>query len=216
VAHPFKERLLRPPRLLYAILDAGLCPGAELVATGNELLEAGIDLLQLRAKGLPAGEFLEAARQLVPYCRRHGVPFLVNDRLDLALAAGADGVHLGTSDLPYPAARELLGNELLLGCSTHDLREIRQAEGLADYLGFGAMFATKTRSDSRIRGPQALTEAVAATTLPIFAIGGIEAAKLGQLRGCGMAGIAVASALLEGPSRRAAVGRLREVLQTLG
>jgi thiamine-phosphate pyrophosphorylase len=78
------------------------------------------------------------------------------------------------------------------------------------------MFRTKTRPDSLIRGPQALTEAVAATTLPIFAIGGIEAANLGQLRGCAMAGVAVASALLEGPSRRAAVGRLREVLQTLG
>jgi len=216
VAHPFKERLLRAPRLLYAILDAGLCPGEGLVPTGIELLEAGIDLLQLRAKGLPAGEFLKAARQLVPLCQQHGVPFIVNDRLDIALVAGADGVHLGSSDLPYPAARELLGDDLLLGCSTHDLHEIRQAEGVADYLGFGAMFRTKTRSDSRIRGRQALTEAVAATTLPIFAIGGIDAAKLGQLRGCEIAGVAVASALLQGPSRRAAVGRLREALQTLG
>ncbi len=216
MAHPFTERLHRPPRLLYAILDAGLCSFSDLVATGAELLEAGVELLQLRAKTLPAGEFLKAARQLVPYCRDHGVPFIVNDRLDVALAAGADGVHLGTSDLPYAAARELLGAELLLGCSTHDLDEIRQAEGVADYLGFGAMFATNTRPDSRIRGPQALTEAVAATTLPIFAIGGIEATNLGQLRGCEMAGVAVASALLEGPSRRDAVGRLREVLQTLG
>jgi thiamine-phosphate diphosphorylase len=207
---------LGPQVLLYAILDAGLCEATALVESGAALLEAGVDLLQLRGKELSARELLEASRQLLPRCREAQVPFLVNDRLDVALAAGADGVHLGQADLPFAAARELMGSELILGGSTHDLAEIREAEAVADYLGFGALFPTNTRPDSRIRGPQALTEAVAATTLPMFAIGGIEVENLGQLKGCGMAGIAVASALLRGSSRREAVERLRRALQTLG
>jgi len=198
--------------MLYAILDAGLVHAEELVTTGERLLEAGVDLLQLRAKEVPGGRFLDWARRLLPRCREAGVPLILNDAVDVALASGADGVHLGQHDLPIRAARSLLGPGVLVGWSTHDPSEVAATPDGVDYLGIGSIHPTATRARSRVIGGEALTEAREATTLPIFAIGGITAENLPALGRYGFRGVAVASALLTAPSVDSAVRRLREAL----
>ncbi len=213
MSHPFGERLRRRPPLLYGILDGGLMRDQDLVPVGKAWAEAGVDLLQLRAKDWGAGPLLEAAEALLPELRAAGVPLILNDRVDVALICGADGVHLGQTDMPAAEARALLGPDRLLGWSTHDATELGAIPPEADYLGFGAIYATQTRQNSRIRGPEALTEAQVATTLPVFAIGGIDAENLVPLGVYGIAGVAVASALLQGVSPRETVTRLRSALQ---
>lgn len=195
MAHPFAARLRQGPPLLYALVDAGLCAPGALVGHAEALARAGVDLVQLRAKGWEGGALLAAAEAMLERLRPLGVPLLVNDRVDVALAARADGVHLGQSDLPVAAARSLLGSDVLIGWSTHDLDEIRSAPAQADYLAFGSIFATQTRAGSRVVGPAALTAARAASTLPLLAIGGIRPQNVHHLGGLGLTGVAVASGL---------------------
>jgi thiamine-phosphate pyrophosphorylase len=163
----------------------------------------GVDLIQLRAKDWGAGRMLALTQALLPALREQGIPLIINDRLDLALVSGADGVHLGQEDLPAAEARALLGPDRLLGWSTHDAVEVAEAPPEADYLGFGAIYPTLTRKDSRVGGPEALTGITEATTLPIFAIGGIDAENLLPLGVYRIAGVAVASALRGSPSEAA-------------
>ena len=142
-------------------------------------LDGGVTCLQLREKTASAGEILALARTLLPLCRARWVPLLINDRVDIALAAGADGVHLGQEDLPLPEARALLGPDRILGATAHTVEEAlrAQAEG-ADYLGVGAMFPI-----------------CAAVSIPVVAIGGVNAQNLPTLAGTGIAGAAVVSAI---------------------
>jgi thiamine-phosphate pyrophosphorylase len=212
MAHPFAERLRRRPAILYALVDAGLLPRDQLAAHAWELAREGVDLVQLRAKGWEAGALLACAQELLARLRPLGVPLLINDRADVALAGGADGVHLGQDDLPVRYARQLLGPDALIGWSTHALEEIRRAPREADYLAFGSVFATTTRADSVVVGPAALTAAVAASTLPLLAIGGIRPENVDRLAGLGLAGIAVASGLTRGDSAPGAVPAFRAAL----
>lgn len=212
MAHPFVERLRAEPPVLYAILDAGLVEEDRLVAEGRALARAGVDAVQVRAKHMRGGHLLAVVEALLPALRERRVPLIVNDRADVALAAGADGVHLGQTDLPPDAARALLGSEALVGLSTHSLEEVRAAPGCVDYLGFGAMFATRTRKGSRIAGVEALTRAVAATTLPTLAIGGLRPDNVHELQGAKAAGVAVASALVPIDHRAGAVAAFRTAL----
>ena len=198
--------------LLYALLDTGLVEPRRAVGFGLELAAAGVDLIQLRGKGLESSVMLSIAQGLLPTLRDRRIPLVVNDRVDVALAAGADGVHLGQDDLPADEARRLLGPDKLLGWSTHSHAEVCATPAAADYLGFGAMFATSTRRGSWIAGPRALPEALAATTLPTFAIGGIDAENAMELGTYGLAGIAVAAALVQGHSREDDVRALRRAL----
>jgi thiamine-phosphate pyrophosphorylase len=160
-------------------------------------LEAGVTVVQLRAKNMPAGETFALARELGSQCRSRGVVFLVNDRLDVALAAGADGVHLGQDDLPLAVARQVAGPDFILGASTHSLAEALAAEREgADYLGFGAMYPTTTKKGvTAPQGPEALRTVVSSVRLPVIAIGGIKPSHLPEIRAAGAAGAAVISAL---------------------
>ena len=213
MAHSFVSRLRqgRPP-LLYAIVDARLCGAEQVVDRAMTLVESGVDLLQLRAKEIGAGVFAEWARTILGSCRQRGIPLIINDRVDVALSVEADGVHLGADDLPVSAARSLLGPDVLVGWTAHDQKEVVGALSGADYLGFGAVFPTQTRENSRIVGPEALTGARRATTLPIFAIGGIDAENLGRLGTYGIAGVAVASGLFRGRSSANTVLDLKKTL----
>ena len=212
MAHRFTSRLQSRTPLLYAIVDASLVGGEEIVAVSERLVEAGVDLVQLRAKKVGSGTMLQWVRAMLPVCRAREVPLIVNDRVDVALVAGADGVHLGEDDLPPSAARRLLGPDVLVGWSTHGLRQVREAPSEADYLGLGAIHPTRTRRHSRVIGGEALTRAREATRLPIFAIGGLNAGNIAELGGLGLNGVAVASALLGGPSVESAVRDLRAAL----
>ena len=182
---------------LYAVTDRRALPaGVTLAQAVVAALDGGVTCLQLREKTASAGEILALARTLLPLCRARRVPLLINDRVDIALAAGADGVHLGQEDLPLPEARALLGPDRILGATAHTVEEAlrAQAEG-ADYLGVGAMFPTGTKTDTVPTSADTLKAICAAVSIPVVAIGGVNAQNLPTLAGTGIAGAAVVTAI---------------------
>ena len=197
---------------LYLITDRHQVPtGRTLVDTVEAALRGGVRGVQLREKDLSAAALLPLARDLRTMTRRYGAKLLINDRIDVALAVEADGVHLGGHSLPTFLARRLLGPERLIGVSTHRLAEISTAaaDG-ADFVTFGPVFTTPSKADyGPPLGINALHAACAAAPLPVFALGGIKAAHLSSLRGCGCHGIAVISAIIAAPSPEEATQSLR-------
>lgn len=179
-----------PP--LYAILDPEQTRGRPAERVLAALLEAGVSILQLRVKSLPPVDFLELAKQARAVTRAHGCKLIINDRVDIALACGADGVHLGQDDLPLRAGRKLMGQKII-GISTHDLDQARAAErDGADYIGFGPMFGTRTKATGyEARGPEMLQQIRRAVTLPIVAIGGITEANVQEVWQAGADSVAI-------------------------
>ena len=158
------------------------------------LADAGITLIQLRAKALAAGPLTELACSLVASLETRGCRLVVNDRVDAVLASGAAGVHLGEEDLPVAAARELLGAESIVGYSTHAIDDIRRAPAGASYLGFGPVFESPTKAGAREpRGLDRLAAACRATPLPVAAIGGVTLATAPDVWAAGAASCAVIS-----------------------
>jgi thiamine-phosphate pyrophosphorylase len=169
---------------------------------------AGAGVVQVREKGVPDGDLIEAVRAVAPAVRAAGALLLVNDRVEVALAAGADGAHVGPEDMPVAEARRLLGPDLLLGATTHDLAQARRAaaDG-ADYVGIGPVFPTDTKGvPVRAIGPEAAGRVAAAIGIPVFAIGGITPANAGRVRAAGCDRLAVCAAILgsEDPGGEAA------------
>ena len=179
-----------PP--LYAILDPEQTRGRPAQRVLAALLEAGVSILQLRVKSLPPVDFLELAKQARAVTRAHGCQLIINDRVDIALACGADGVHLGQDDLPLSAGRKLMGQKII-GISTHDFDQARAAERAgADYIGFGPMFGTRTKATGyEARGPEMLQQIRRAVTLPIVAIGGITEANVQEVWQAGADSVAI-------------------------
>lgn len=164
---------------LYAIADTLGRPELSFVDLAEKICAGGAKLLQLRMKDLPTREFLSVAHTVREICRQYGCTLIVNDRADIALAVGADGVHLGQEDLPLAAARKVLGPDKVIGISTHDPEQARAAarDG-ADYIGFGPLFSTSTKATGySARGLDQLREIRALVSLPIVAIGGITAER---------------------------------------
>jgi thiamine-phosphate pyrophosphorylase len=190
----------RLPSRLYAIADAAAA-GGDVVEIASRILAGGARILQLRWKEANAAELVVAARECRRLTRRHDALFLVNDRVDVALASEADGVHLGQNDLPLHAARRLLGRERWIGVSTHDPAQARAAEvGGADYVGFGAIYATRSKPGATApQGLARLREVRGAVGLPIVAIGGIDAARARDVIGAGADAVAMISALVASP-----------------
>ncbi len=169
------------PSRLYAIVDSAQTGGRPLAPVIDAMLAGGVSVLQLRVKDRPADEFLRMALTAREQTARAGCLFIVNDRVDIALAVQADGVHLGQEDLPLDAARPLVGDKLI-GISTHSLEQAEAAErGGADYIGFGPMFPTRTKETGYAsRGPSMLESVRARVGIPIVAIGGITAENVAQ------------------------------------
>ncbi len=196
---------------LCVITDAKLASGRGHVAIAQAALAGGADMIQLRDKAGDLRELLPQARAIQALCRSQGAIFIVNDRLDLALAAGADGVHLGQDDLPAAAARHLLGPGRILGVSTHTLEQAEAAEKVgADYIGFGPMFATGTKDTGYSpRGLEALRGVRTAVRLPILAIGGITPESVAEVIIAGATAPAVISAIAAAPEIAAAADAFR-------
>jgi len=196
-----------PP--LYAILDPEHTRGrpAERVLIG--LLEAGVSILQLRVKSLPPVDFLELAKDARTATRAHDCKLIINDRIDIALACDADGVHLGQDDLPLSAGRKLMGKKIV-GISTHDLDQARAAErGGADYIGFGPMFGTQTKATGYdARGAAMLKQIRGAVRVPIVAIGGITEENVQQVWQAGADSVAIISDILHNDDPGAKVMRI--------
>ncbi|HSQ12189.1 MAG TPA: thiamine phosphate synthase, partial [Candidatus Deferrimicrobium sp.] len=184
-----------PP--LYAILDPEQIKGRAIEELLRDLLRAGVKMIQLRAKSLAANEFLALANLVRSETEAHNCRLIVNDRADIAMACNADGVHLGQDDLPLHAGRTLLGNKII-GISTHDIEQARQAQrDGADYIGFGPMFGTQTKNTGySARGIDMLKEIRAAVAIPIVAIGGINEHNVRQVWQAGADSAAIISDIL--------------------
>ena len=201
---------LEPSRLrLYAVTDRTWLRGGTLADAVAAALRGGATLVQLREKTLDPADLLSEARQLTALCRAHGVPLVVDDNVEIALAAGADGVHVGQSDMDARRARALLGPDRILGVSAHNAAEAlaAQADG-ADYLGCGAAFVTGTKLDAHPVSAETMCAVTAAVDIPVVAIGGIDAGNILQLQGRGLAGVAVVSGIFAQPDLTAAAREL--------
>lgn len=196
---------------LYLVADTEFAAGRDLPALVSAAVEGGATVVQLRSKGLPLRDLLELADWITGRLQGAGVPLLVNDRVDVALACGAAGVHLGQEDMPVPAARKILGAERIIGVSVNTLEEAREAESAgADYVGLGPVFPTSTKETRlAVVGPEGVARVKAALSIPVVAIGGITAANAPEVSKAGADGIAVISAILGAPDARAAAAKLR-------
>lgn len=173
-------------------------------------LAGGVDRIQVREKSAPARVLYDAALELLPHVEEAGASLLVNDRVDVALACGAAGVHLAARSLPPDAARRLLGEGPLLGCSVHSLREAREAaEAGADYVTFGHVYPTSSKPGLPPRGLVELAEIVESVEVPVLAVGGIDESNVGEVLSTGASGVAVISTISEAPDPRLAAARLR-------
>ncbi|BAN22917.1 thiamine phosphate synthase [Caballeronia insecticola] len=202
---------------LYLVLDPVQCGGHDAALTvARAALEGGVTLVQLRAPEWHKRAWFELSRALLPITRAHGVPFVINDHVDVALAVGADGVHIGQRDLPADAARRLLGPDALIGLSVSNLAETEDAArlaGIVDYLGAGPVYATPTKTDASAPcGIDGLATIVAAAHLPTVAIGGIQAHNAADVMRAKPAGLAVVSAICKAANPRDAAAALRATI----
>ncbi len=201
---------------LYAVTDRAWVGRQTLCQQVEAALQGGVTCVQLREKHLDRDAFLAEARQICALCRRYGVPFIVNDDLDIALACGADGIHVGQDDMPAAEVRRRAGRRLIVGVSAHTPEEARLAEAAgADYLGAGAVFGSATKTDASLLTPAGLQAVCAAVHIPVVAIGGVNARNILQLQGSGAAGAAVVSGIFGAPDITAACRKLRALADTM-
>jgi len=176
------------------------------------LLGAGARIIQLRLKDMSSRDFLAAARAIVALCREHGAMLIVNDRADIAMLAGADGVHVGQDDLALADARAIMGASAIIGVSTHSVDQARAAAaGGADYIGFGAIYSGGLKNIRNAQGLERLRAVRAAVTLPIVAIGGITEATMAQVLAAGADAAAIITDVVRAPDIPAKVRALLAV-----
>ena len=196
----------------YGMVDVAF--GHEPVALAATMLDAGARVLQLRLKDLPARDFLAGARTIAALCRARGAVLIVNDRVDIAMLAGADGVHLGQEDLPLEAARRVAGAGMIIGISTHTIEQARAAEnGGADYIGFGPMYSGGLKHIRAGQGLEKLRSVRAAVKIPIVAIGGITEVTVPEILAAGADAAAIISDVLAAPDVGA---KVRAILALAG
>jgi thiamine-phosphate pyrophosphorylase len=196
---------------LYVIIDPAVAGGSDELQVARAALDGGARLLQLRDKAREKGLQLPIAEALQALCRERGATFIVNDHVDLALAAGADGVHVGQKDLPVGVVRRLLPAGALIGCSTNNAEEARRAEADgADYVSVGRLFPTGSKEDTRPATLDVLRSVKAAVSLPVCAIGGINETNIDDVIAAGADMAAVIAAVITAGDVEAAARRLAE------
>ena len=197
---------------LALVTDRSALGGLSLEEAVAQAVEGGANLVQLREKDLPAAELLALAEKLRAFTQGRAL-FLVNDRLDVALACSADGVHLPERGLPVAVARRLAGEEFIIGRSVHSVAEaVRAQDEGADYVQVGTVFASRSHPDQPVAGLGLLEAVAAAVSIPILAVGGITSANVGEATGAGASGAAVISAILATPSPREAARDLAQAI----
>lgn len=194
---------------LYLCTDRRLMTSPTIEASAESALRGGTTVIQLREKDCSSREFYELGLRVKKITERYNAPLIINDRVDIALAVGAAGVHVGQGDLPCKVVREIVGPDMIVGVSAATLDEAVQAEeDGADYLGVGAMYATATKTDTRPVSMEELLKIRAAVKIPIVVIGGINKQTLGNFKGTGVNGLAVVSAIVAQPDPEAAAREL--------
>ncbi len=203
-------RFNRDMLLLYAVTDRAWVGRQGLLEQLEDALLGGVTMVQIREKSLSEDTFLQEAMAAKTLCHRYGVPLIINDRADVALKIGADGVHVGLEDMPVAEIRRQAPKDFIIGATAKTVAQARAAESAgADYLGVGAVFPSPTKKNAvRITAGE-LQTICASVSIPAVAIGGIRLENAPQLRGCGVAGIAVVSALFGAVDIRGAATRLR-------
>lgn len=198
--------------LLYAVTDRSWLNGRTLSQQVEEALRGGATFIQLREKELAQEQFLEEAREIQKLCRSYRVPFVINDNVEIAVSIGADGVHVGQSDMEAGDVREKLGPDKIIGVSAQTVEQAVLAEQRgADYLGVGAVFPTSSKSDASEVDHDTLKAICEAVEIPVVAIGGISTENVKKLAGNGVCGIAVISAIFAKPDIEAAARELKEL-----
>lgn len=182
--------------LLYAVTDRAWVGKQTLYQQVEAALKGGATCVQLREKALDNSAFLQEAKDIRALCRRYGVPFIINDNVDIAIACGADGIHVGQEDMKAGEVRHQVGEAMILGVSVHTVEEACQAvrDG-ADYLGLGAVFPTSTKTDVSRMSNETLRAICDAVDVPVVAIGGINRGNILKLSGSGVDGVALVSAI---------------------
>lgn len=199
---------------LYLVTDRRWLGERTLWDGVEEAIRGGATLVQLREKKISSKEYFELAQRVKEVTDRHGIPLIINDRIDIAMAIDADGVHLGPEDLPIPIARKLLGDGKIIGSSAASVDEalLFQAQG-ADYLGVGAVFPTATKRGTEKVGLDDLREIKSAVRIPVVAIGGIKAENAKPVMETGVDGVAVVSAIMDQTDIREAVRQLLSLVK---
>ena len=202
-----KERLT-----LYAVTDRSWLNGATLYSQVEEAIRGGATFIQLREKTLEEKQFLEEAIKINELCKRYQVPFVINDNVEIAIKANADGVHIGQNDRPIKEVRTLLGPEKVIGVSAQTVEQAILAEkGGANYIGVGAVFHTNSKVDAKDVSYKTLKSICKAVSIPVIAIGGIGADNVAQLAGSGICGVAVISAIFAQKDIQMATSHLKEL-----
>lgn len=201
---------------LYAITDKMWLNGRSIAEVTKEAIDGGATMIQYREKDLPAEKQLEEAKELCELCKANNVVFIVNDNVELAKAVDADGVHLGLEDGSLIKAREVLGENKIIGASAHNVEEALAAqEKGVDYIGCGSVFNTSTKANIRPITPAVLKSVTEAVTIPVVAIGGINHENISELNGCKLAGVAVISAIFAKSDIKAATEELMKLTEAL-
>ncbi len=198
---------------LYLVTDGNITSDESLLYVLEEALIGGVTTVQLREKGCTTKDFMRRAKRAHALTRRYQVPLIINDRVDVALAIGAEGVHLGQQDLTVADARRITGPHMLIGVSTATLEEavIAESEG-ADYLGVGALYATGTKTNTRPVSLDTLRRITSKVQIPVVAIGGINHENTPPVVRCNVHGIAVVSAICKATAPREAAGQFIETI----
>ena len=201
---------------LYLCTDRHWLGNMTIADSVKKAIDGGVTLVQLREKDISTRDFLESAMQVHEVCQNHGVPLIINDRIDIALAVDAEGVHIGQSDMPCAIARQMIGEDKILGVSAHTLEQALAAiEDGADYIGVGAVFMTSTKQVSGAMTKDEILNILENADIPACAIGGIDEKTGPELAGLGLDGISVISAILNRSDITEAAKVMRDVAEMI-
>ncbi len=201
---------------LYAITDRAWLGDETLAKQVEKALKGGVTMVQLREKNLERELFLQEAKEILAICHRYQVPLIINDDVALAKEVGADGVHIGQGDMALESARQILGEEAIIGVTAKTIEQARAAEAAgATYLGSGAVFGTSTKADAKPMTLDLFQEICESVSIPVVAIGGINASNLYSLKGRKMAGVAVVSGIFASHDIEAETKSLRHMMDDI-
>ena len=189
----FDSKMLK----VYLVTDNGQLKGRDFFDVVEESLKGGVTLVQLREKNITSREFYEKALKLREITKKYNVPLIINDRVDIAMAVNADGVHVGQKDIPVSEVKRISGGKLIVGATANTVELAKEAEKQgADYIGSGAMFSTPTKDDAKPMTKDMLKNIVNSVNIPVCAIGGINIDNVIELKNTGIAGVAVSSGIM--------------------
>ena len=202
--------------MLYAVTDRSWTGQQSLYEQIEEALKGGVTMVQLREKQLSEDELVAEAIQIKELCHRYEVPLIINDNVDAALKSGADGVHVGIEDAPVSEIRKRAGDDFIIGATAKTTEQAKAAEAAgADYLGVGAVFPSPTKKNAIRITPQALREICGSVAIPAVAIGGITGDNVSEIKGGGMAGVAVVSAIFAAQDIQKAAAELKTKVKSV-